>query len=248
MINLIGVLHGSQGKSGARYGREFASSHVELPRRIVATCVARGVDRLLHMSALGADSKGPSMYQRSKGDGEAIVQASALDWTVFRPSVVFGPEDNFLNLFATLAKFFPLLPIGGADARFQPVWVGDVSDAFVNALDKAPHPSPLRTCRSTFYRLRELSFARAVGTRVRSSACPPPWRLCRLLMECCPGALMSRDISLDEIATLLRAPFRTAPELAVQQRRWNRRHRVSVALPCSHPLRAVSRPSRPPVP
>ena len=68
---------------------------------------AAHVARLIHMSAMGADSNGPSMYQRSKGDGDASVQASHLDWTIFRPSVVFGPEDNFLNLFAKLAKFFP---------------------------------------------------------------------------------------------------------------------------------------------
>src|SRR4030095_16028074 len=132
VINLIGVLHGSR---GSPYGPEFAQAHVQLPQRIVEMCRKHSDRRLVQLTAIGAESNGPSMYQRSKGDGDAIVQSSELDWTIFRPSVVFGPEDHFLNMFATLAKFFPVLPIGCANARFQPVWVGDVADAFANALD-----------------------------------------------------------------------------------------------------------------
>ncbi|MBC7857688.1 MAG: complex I NDUFA9 subunit family protein, partial [Burkholderiaceae bacterium] len=148
VVNLVGVLHS---KPGQPYGPDFARAHVELPRRIVAACRTQAhfqhCRRLLHMSAMGADSGGSSMYQRSKGDGDAVVKGSQLDWTIFRPSVVFGPEDNFLNMFATLARFFPVLPIGSADARFQPVWVGNVADAFVNALDN----------RDTFQRTYELA-------------------------------------------------------------------------------------------
>lgn len=223
VINLIGVLHGSRGAPGSSYGREFADSHVELPRRIVATCVARGVDRLLHMSALGADSKGPSMYQRSKGDGDAVVQASGLDWTIFRPSVVFGPEDNFLNLFATLAKFFPVLPVGGADARFQPVWVGDVADAFVNALDdRATFGRIYELAGPHVYQLRELvAFAAAASGHPRPVIGLPGAlaRVQAMLMELLPGEpLMSRDnldsMKVDNVAT--EQPFRPAPELAIQ--------------------------------
>jgi len=223
VINLVGVLHGSYGPSGSRYGREFARAHVELPRRIVAACNRHSVRRLLHMSALGADITGPSMYQRSKGDGDALVLQSHLNWTIVRPSVVFGPEDNFLNLFAKLAKFFPVLPIGGADARFQPVWVGDVADAFANALDNRD------TFRQTYevagpqiYRLRDLvAFAAAAGGHPRPVVVLPApiSRLQAWLMEIAPGVtLLSRDnldsMKVDNIAS--QQPFSPAPELGIR--------------------------------
>ena len=220
VINLIGVLHGTQ---ESPYGREFAEAHVQLPGRIVETCHAHRVERLLHMSALGADSHGPSMYQRSKGDGDAEVQASHLDWTIFRPSVVFGPEDNFLNLFAKLAKFFPVLPIGCADARFQPVWVGDVADAFVNALDhRTTFKRLYELAGPRIYRLRDLvAFAAAASGHPRPVIGLPDSlaRLQAMLMELAPGEpLMSRDnldsMKVDNVAS--DQPFRPAPELGVK--------------------------------
>lgn len=93
-----------------------------------------GLKRYLHMSALGANSQGPSMYQRSKGDGEAAVRQSGLDWTIFRPSVIFGQEDQFINMFASLAKVFPIIPLANSQALFQPVSVNDVASAFVASI------------------------------------------------------------------------------------------------------------------
>ena len=132
VINLVGTLHG---KRRTPYGPEFARAHVELPTKIAAACEGKGVHRLIHLSALGADSNGPSMYARSKGDGEKAVHAANLAWTVFRPSVVFGAEDQFLNKFAFLQRIFPVIPLAMPDAKFQPVYVGDVAKAIVNVLD-----------------------------------------------------------------------------------------------------------------
>jgi uncharacterized protein YbjT (DUF2867 family) len=220
VINLVGILQGSR---GTPYGPEFAQAHVELPRRIVAACGTAGVQRYLHMSALGADPRGPSMYQRSKGDGEALVRASRLDWTIFQPSVVFGPEDKFLNMFAQLARFFPVLPVGGAEVRFQPIWVGDVADAFCNALgNHETFGRAYELAGPRIYTLREL-----VEFAARASGHPRPVinlpgaaaRLQAMMMEFAPGEpLMSRDnldsMKVDNIAS--RQPFEPAPELQIE--------------------------------
>jgi uncharacterized protein YbjT (DUF2867 family) len=155
VINLVGVLHSRRGDP---YGPEFRQAHVDLPRRLANACAEAGVPRYLHMSALGADARGPSMYQRSKADGEAAARSRPeVAATIFRPSVVFGPEDKFLNTFASLQRHFPVIPLASANARFQPVYVGDVADAFVAAL-LDPH-----TAQQTYelggpqvYTLREL--------------------------------------------------------------------------------------------
>lgn len=219
VINLVGIL---QGARGTPYGKSFAAAHVELPRRIVAGCARLGIRRYLHMSALGADSRGPSMYQRSKGDGEAVVRATPLDWTIFRPSVIFGPEDRFLNTFATLARFFPAIPIGGADVRFQPVWIGDVADAFVHALDnRDTYRKTYELAGPRIYALRELvQFAAAASGHPRPViALPGGVALVQArLMELAPGEpLMSRDnldsMKVDNIAST--QPYTPAPELGI---------------------------------
>ena len=131
VINLVGVLHD---KPGHPYGPQFKAAHVTLVARIIQSMQMLGTRRLLHMSALGADCAGLSMYQRSKGEGERLVRASTLDWTIFRPSVIFGAQDNFINLFSKLARRFPFLPLARADGRFQPVRVDNVAEAMVRAL------------------------------------------------------------------------------------------------------------------
>lgn len=140
VINLAGVLHSRRARPGEhgpnRYGPDFAQAHVELAQAVVTACREGGVKRLLHVSALGADPKAPSEYLRSKGVGEAMaLAADDLAVTVFRPSVIFGPEDRFLNLFARLTALFPVLALGSPGARFQPVYVGDVVRALLAALE-----------------------------------------------------------------------------------------------------------------
>ena len=148
VVNLAGILHGP----------DFAATHVELAQGVVNACHSAGVKRLLHMSALGADPEAPSEYLRSKGIGErAALAADDLEVTVFRPSVIFGPEDRFLNLFARLASLFPVLAIGSPNARFQPVYVGDVVRAFLAALeDRDAAGKRYDLCGPKEYSLRQL--------------------------------------------------------------------------------------------
>ena len=128
-INLVGILN-ERGDDGAG----FRKVYVELAETMIAAMRVAGVRRLLQMSALHAGD-GESHYLKARGEAEALVRTSALDWTLFRPSVIAGPGDGLFCRFAQLLRFAPALPIGRADARFQPVWVGDVVEAFVRALD-----------------------------------------------------------------------------------------------------------------
>lgn len=151
VINLVGVLQERRGTES------FQAAHVGLASKVVAACREAGVLRLLHMSALHADRNGPSRYLRSKGEAEAIVRDSGLAWTLFRPSVIFGEGDNFLNQFAALMKVAPVVFLPCPNARFQPVFVEDVAKAFAMSLkDPSSLGKAYDLCGPKVYRLREL--------------------------------------------------------------------------------------------
>jgi uncharacterized protein YbjT (DUF2867 family) len=149
------------------------------------------------MSALNADPHGPSRYQRSKGEAAAVVAASGLDWTIFEPSVIFGREDSFLNMFAQLARAFPVLPLAGADVKFQPVYVGDVAQCFARALAlEATIGRRYPLCGPRVYTLRELVRYVAETTGAPRPIVPLSPALARLqasVLEHLPGPLMTRD-------------------------------------------------------
>jgi uncharacterized protein YbjT (DUF2867 family) len=202
VYNLVGILHGRAGRRDERgpndYGPDFARMHVELPQAVVTACRAAGVPRLVHMSALGAAPDAPSEYLRSKGIGEKVVLAADdLDSTIFRPSVVFGPEDAFLNRFALFARFAPAIGVPCPDARFQPVYVGDVARAMHFALEEPEtRGKAYELCGPRVYTMKEIvEFACAASGRPRL-AIGLSDRLSYLqawLLEHLPGPLMSRD-------------------------------------------------------
>ena len=130
VVNLVGILN-EKGDRGDGFERVF----VGITDALIDAMKRMGVRRLLQMSALNA-GRGDSHYLRSRGRAEQHVRASGLDWTLFRPSVIAGPGDGLFCRFDGLLKFAPILPIGRADARFQPVWVGDVVEAYARALDE----------------------------------------------------------------------------------------------------------------
>ncbi len=188
VVNLVGVLH-----------RGFERAHVELPQAVLAACRAHGVRRVLHTSALGASLAAPSEYLRSKGAGErAVLAANDLDVTVFRPSVIFGPEDAFLNLFAMLARLMPVLLLACPQARFQPVYVRDVARVMIDALGESKSfGRAYDLCGPKAYTLRELveTVCRITGRR-RLVLGLPDWlsTVQASLLELAPGEpLMTRD-------------------------------------------------------
>lgn len=149
-INLVGILH----ESGSS---RFDDVHVGLAQKLIDACNTAGVHRLIHIGAIGTDSQAPSRYLRSKAASEEAVHASGLDWTILRPSVIFGQEDQFLNLFADLAKIAPILPLACPNAQFQPIHVEDVAKAVVRCL-ALPETAActLELCGPKVYTLREL--------------------------------------------------------------------------------------------
>ena len=194
VVNLVAVLHGS--------AERFEQVHVQLPQRLAAAMQATGVRRLVHVSALGADAHGPSLYQRSKARGEAALQAAGLDLTVLRPSVIFGAEDRFLNLFADLQHVAPLMPLAGSGTRFQPVWVVDVAAAIVRCLqDRRSIGQTYEATGPETFTLGELvrrsgQWAGVNSGKGRAVIALPRWVgwLQALGMEMLPGEpLMSRD-------------------------------------------------------
>ncbi len=222
VVNLVAILHGS--------ADAFAKVHVDLPQKLARACMAAGVKQMVHLSALGADSAqpqaAPSMYLRSKGQGEAVLMQAArpgkqctFDLTILRPSVIFGVNDKFLNVFAQLQKTLPVMPLAGAATRFQPVWVQDVASAVVRNLERtdiacAPNaPLVLELCGPDVFTLRQLvqlsaRLSGVRGGRGRPVFALPRWlgRLQATLMELAPGEpLMSRDnldsMKIDNVAS-----------------------------------------------
>lgn len=188
VVNLIAILQGTEAA--------FDRTHRQLPATLAQACTQAGVRRVLHISALGVDPAAPSMYLRSKAAGEAALRAAGLDLTVLRPSVIFGAQDRFLNTFASLQRLAPIVPLAGADARFQPVWVEDVARAMVRVLVE-PAPAMIECAGPDVWTLAEL--VRLAG-RLSGHARPiiplPPAlaTLQALAMELAPGEpLMSRD-------------------------------------------------------
>ena len=194
VVNLVAILHGTEAA--------FEKAHVQLPLELARACDSAGLRRIVHISALGASLDAPSMYQRSKARGEAILLASGLDVTVLRPSVIFGAEDKFLNTFASLQNIFPVIPLAGSTARFQPVWVEDVASALVRCLDdKNTIGKTFEACGPDVFTLKQLVQLAGQYSGVNHGEGRPviglPDALARLqarLMELAPGEpLMSRD-------------------------------------------------------
>ena len=192
VINLVGILH-----QGRRVS--FNTMHHQLPAQLAKICADLGVKRLMHMSSLRADKEAPSQYLRSKAAGEAdlLTMRDKLNITIFRPSIIFGRGDRFINLFATLIKFLPVVLLAKPNAKFQPIWVEDVASCFVNALENtSTYGQTYELAGPKVYSFRELVQTVMNTLKIKR----PIIGLCNALsytqafaMELLPVKLMSRD-------------------------------------------------------
>lgn len=202
VVNLVGILN-EKGDNGAGFERVF----VGLTETVIAAMQAVDVRRLLQMSALHA-GEGESHYLQARGRAEQTVRASGLAWTLFRPSVIAGPGDGLFCRFDGLLRIAPVLPIGRADARFQPVWVGDVAEAYARALqDDASIGQAYELVGPDVMTLEEIvrMTARARGRHRPVIALPGPLgRLQAEIGEHIPGKPISRDnwrsLQLDSVS------------------------------------------------
>lgn len=191
VINLVGILH----ESGPQ---KFAAVQAQGAGLIARAAWDAGVRKLVHVSAIGADANSRSQYAQSKAAGEALVRESFPGATILRPSIVFGPEDDFFNRFAALARLLPVLPlIGGGRTRFQPVYVGDVADAIVNAInDPRSDANTYELGGPHIYTFRQLLELVLAETQRRRLLLPAPFWLARLqaaVLQLLPSPLLTVD-------------------------------------------------------
>lgn len=191
VLNLVGILN----ESGDN-GRGFRRAHVELTKLVIAACQLAGVRRLLQMSALNA-GRGSSWYLKTRGEAEAAVKASGLDWTVFEPSVIFGPGDGLFARFGALLRQLWVLPLACAQAKFAPVYVGDVAEAIARSLhERAAIGEVYELYGPEVFTLREIVQMSARQLGLRRLVLPLPSLLGRIQGAFCdflPGKPFSSD-------------------------------------------------------
>jgi NADH dehydrogenase len=202
VVNLIAILHGNKAA--------FERTHVTQVQTIIDACRTAGMRRLIHISALGASTAAISNYQRTKAEGEALVQNSGLDVTVLRPSVIFGADDKFLNTFARVQALLPVFGVPGGNTRFQPVWVEDVTRAIVHAIaDRRTIGQTVEAVGPEVFTLTELAkmAGQAAGHKRTVFTMPTAFAYFQaLFLEMLPGVpLLSTDnisaLKVDNVAS-----------------------------------------------
>ncbi|WP_043948096.1 complex I NDUFA9 subunit family protein [Candidatus Phaeomarinobacter ectocarpi] len=190
-VNLVGILYES-GK------QKFDALQAEAAGRIAWSAKAKGVERLVHVSAIGADPDSPAKYASSKAEGEAAVLDAFPDAVILRPSIIFGNGDGFFNRFAAMAKFSPALPLlGGGHTKMQPVYVDDVADAVCTALeDTSTQGKTYELGGPTVYSFKELMQIVLDETQRKRILAPIPWSIARLqgrILGLLPAPLLTLD-------------------------------------------------------
>jgi len=191
VINLVGILN-EKGDNG----RGFHHAHVELTQTLIQACKNMGVNRLLQMSSLNA-GRGESYYLKSRGEAEQAVKQSGLAWTIFEPSVIFGIGDGLFTRFGQLLKLAPVMPLARADAKFAPVYIGDVVQAFRQAIgDKKTVGEVYELYGDEVFTLKEIVRMSARQLGLKTIIIPLPdilGRLQAMIFDFVPGKPFSSD-------------------------------------------------------
>ena len=212
VINLVGILY-------ERFSRTFQRIHVDGAANVARAAEAAGVKRLVHVSAIGADADSPAAYGRTKNAGEEAVKAAFPGAAIVRPSVVFGPEDDFFNRFASMARFLPVLPV--FETSFQPVYVGDVADAVAKIVDDpATAGNTYELGGPRVIGFRELMELVLLETRRRRLLLPIPLAIAEIeawFLEKLPVPPLTRDqVKLLENDNVVSAKARTFKDLGIE--------------------------------
>ncbi len=203
VVNLVGIL----AEKGAQ---SFDAVQADGARVVAEAARDAGLARIVHGSAIGADPESPSQYGRSKAAGEAAVLETLPASTIIRPSLVFGPEDDFFNRFAALARLLPALPLfGGGRTRFQPLYVNDLAQVFAEAVDGKTHSGAVyETGGPDIRTYRELMELVLAETDRRRLLVPVPWSLANVqaaILQVLPGRLVTldqmRQLTVDNVVT-----------------------------------------------
>jgi len=196
IINLVGILN-----EKGHNGDGFYYNHTKFTEKVINACVANGIRKILHVSALNASTNAPSFYLKSKGEAEHILRMFSSDKNqvvIFRPSVIFGNGDGFFNRFVNLLRFIPLVfPLACANTRFAPVFVGDIVDCITQSLENTSQPyTEYNLCGPNEYTLRQLVAYTAALMGKNIFVLPLPMLVSKMqamLMEFVPGKPFSID-------------------------------------------------------
>lgn len=204
VVNLVGII-------AEKRKNNFTNVHTDFPARLARIAAEQGVERFVHISALGADENAISHYAQSKARGEQAVLSAFPQASILRPSIIFGPEDNFFNRFAQLASLSPALPlIGGGKTKFQPVYVGDVANAIIQCLTKTEgvQGQTFELAGDDVYSFRDLMDKILTETKHKRRLVPVPFALAKLkgaVLQYLPGQLLTvdqvRSLKVNNVAT-----------------------------------------------
>tara|TARA_B100001250_G_scaffold132205_1_gene112936 strand:+ start:8167 stop:9123 length:957 start_codon:yes stop_codon:yes gene_type:complete len=209
VINAIGILNEKRGREN-----KFQYVHIDFLKKIVSVCRSSRISHFIHIGALKADSKlGASKYLRSKGQGERIVKdlsKNNFNYTIFQPSVVFGKEDNFINLFAKIIRLFPLIPLAGYKTRFAPIFVDDISKIIYLSINNyQSYNKTFQLCGPEIFSLKELvlRIAQTININIKV-ICIPKWIAyvqAFMMSYLVPGKILTVDnlksMSIDNVCT-----------------------------------------------